>query len=67
MVEDISQLTLVEVSELSTLLKKTLNLPDTPMMAMGGNFMPAQAQSEAEDEPEVREVIIILNNRRVSR
>ncbi|KAJ6648598.1 39S ribosomal protein L12, mitochondrial [Pseudolycoriella hygida] len=31
-VTDISQLNLLEVSELSSLLKKTLNLPDAPMM-----------------------------------
>ncbi|XP_037032138.1 39S ribosomal protein L12, mitochondrial [Bradysia coprophila] len=47
-VTDISQLNLLEVSELSGLLKKTLNLPDAPMMpafAMG-----AVAQTANEDE-----------------
>lgn len=35
LVSDISQLTLLEVSELSSALKQRLNLPDAPMMAMG--------------------------------
>ncbi|KAH3863374.1 39S ribosomal protein L12, mitochondrial-like [Dreissena polymorpha] len=34
-VNDISQLTLLEVSDLNELLKKTLNIADAPMMAMG--------------------------------
>ncbi|XP_054284337.1 39S ribosomal protein L12, mitochondrial-like [Macrosteles quadrilineatus] len=52
LVADISQLTLVEVSELSTALKQRLNLPDAPMMAMGA--MPvgaAQPQEDDEDAP----------------
>lgn len=32
---DISSLTLLECADLSSLLKKQLNLPDAPMMAMG--------------------------------
>lgn len=50
-VTDISQLNLLEVSELSGLLKKTLNLPDAPMMpafAMAGS--PGQAANEDDEE-----------------
>lgn len=46
LVVDISQLTLVEVSELSTALKQRLNLPDAPMMAMGA--MPAGGAAQAQ-------------------
>lgn len=52
-VNEISTLNLLEVSELSKLLKKTLNLPDAPMMmgSFGGNF--ATNKVAAEDEEEV--------------
>lgn len=46
---DISSLNLLEVSELSQLLKKKLNLPDAPMMPMGGFAMPSAAKSEDDD------------------
>ncbi|GFR70467.1 39S ribosomal protein L12, mitochondrial [Elysia marginata] len=49
LVDDISQLTLLEVADLNELLKKTLNIQDAPMMAMGA--MPAAApKAEAEEE-----------------
>nr|CAD7434580.1 unnamed protein product [Timema monikensis] len=52
LVTDISQLNLLEVADLSDALKKRLNLPDTPVMAMG-SFAPAgAAQVSAEDEEE---------------
>lgn len=35
LVTDISQLTLIEVSDLTKALKERLNLPDAPVMAMG--------------------------------
>lgn len=44
LVTDISHLTLLEVSELSTALKQRLNLPDAPMMAMGIAAPAAQSQ-----------------------
>ncbi|XP_076249012.1 mitochondrial ribosomal protein L12 [Calliopsis andreniformis] len=48
----IISLNLIEVAQLSDLLKKRLNLPDAPVMPMGG-FVPA-AQAEEEDvEPQV--------------
>lgn len=50
-VNDIAKLTLLEVSELSALLKKTLNLPDAPVVAYGGG--PAVANVAAEEEEEV--------------
>lgn len=57
-VTDISQLNLLEVSELSGLLKKTLNLPDAPMMpafAMAGG--PAgQAANDDEEEAAPKKV-----------
>ena len=34
-VSDISKLTLIEVADLNELLKKTLNIPDAPVMAFG--------------------------------
>lgn len=40
---DITALNLIEVAELSDLLKKRLNLPDAPIMPMGG-FAAAPAQ-----------------------
>lgn len=48
-VKDISALNLLEVSELSALLKKTLNLPDAPMVAYGGGAPAAQAPAEEEE------------------
>lgn len=50
-VTDISSLTLIEVSDLSELLKKRLNLPDAPVMPMGG-FMPVAAAAPAEEAQE---------------
>lgn len=46
---EISQLNLIEVSELSSLLKTRLNLPDAPMMPAGG-FVQAGAAPAEEDE-----------------
>ncbi|KAL1488624.1 hypothetical protein ABEB36_014427 [Hypothenemus hampei] len=46
---EISQLNLLEVSELSSVLKKRLNLPDAPAFAIGG-FAPQAAQAEEEEE-----------------
>lgn len=48
-VNQIAQLNLLEVSELSALLKKTLNLPDAPMVAYGSG-MAAAAPPEEEEE-----------------
>lgn len=50
-VSQIASLNILEVSELSTLLKKKLNLPDTAMMPMGG-FAAAPAPLAAEDDEE---------------
>lgn len=36
LVQDITGLNLIEVAQLSDVLKKRLNLPDAPVMAMGG-------------------------------
>ncbi|KAK4327706.1 hypothetical protein Pmani_001857 [Petrolisthes manimaculis] len=52
-VNQISQLTLVEVAELNALLKTTLNIPDAPVMAFGAApGGPAAAQEEEEEEQE---------------
>lgn len=48
-VNEIAKLNLLEVSELSALLKKTLNLPDAPVVAYGAGVAPA-AQAAAEEE-----------------
>ncbi|KAF6032619.1 MRPL12 [Bugula neritina] len=47
-VDRISQLTLMEVADLNSCLKKRLNIPDAPMMAMGmpmGNVGQSQVKS----------------------
>jgi large subunit ribosomal protein L7/L12 len=51
-IEDISRLTLLEVSDLNELLKKTLNIPDTPVMGpmSMGAFQPAAAAPAEEEE-----------------
>lgn len=41
---DITALNLIEVAELSDLLKKRLNLPDAPVMPMGGFTAMSQAE-----------------------
>ncbi|XP_053607638.1 large ribosomal subunit protein bL12m [Plodia interpunctella] len=46
LVTDITQLNLLEVSELSQVLKKRLNLPDAPVMPAGGFAIAAPAQEE---------------------
>ncbi|KAJ8892409.1 hypothetical protein PR048_004989 [Dryococelus australis] len=52
LVSDISQLNLLEVSQLSDALKKRLNLPDAPIMAMG-SFAAGAAQAAPEEEEEM--------------
>ncbi|XP_046855771.1 39S ribosomal protein L12, mitochondrial-like [Xenia sp. Carnegie-2017] len=52
-VEQISQLTLVETAELNELLKVKLKIPDAPMMAMGATSMaPSADKIEAAEEQE---------------
>lgn len=53
-VEEISRLTLLEVADLNELLKKTLNIQDAPVMAMGA--APAGAPKKEEEEEEVAPV-----------
>ncbi|XP_031570568.1 39S ribosomal protein L12, mitochondrial-like [Actinia tenebrosa] len=50
-VEDISKLTILEVSELNQLLKTTLKIEDVPMMAMGA-MAPGPAKEGETEEPE---------------
>ncbi|CAG4975633.1 unnamed protein product [Colias eurytheme] len=50
-VTDITNLSLLEVSELSQVLKKRLNLPDAPVMPMGGFAMAAPVAEEEEAAP----------------
>ncbi|KAK7113553.1 large ribosomal subunit protein bL12m-like [Littorina saxatilis] len=45
-VQDISQLSLLEVADLNELLKKTLNIQDAPMMAMGAVAAPKEEEEE---------------------
>ncbi|XP_023242311.1 39S ribosomal protein L12, mitochondrial-like [Centruroides sculpturatus] len=49
--EEISKLTLLEVSQLNSLLKTTLNIPDAPVMAFG-SASAAAAPSPAEEDDE---------------
>ena len=48
-VNDIAKLNLLEVSELSALLKKTLNLPDAPVVSYAAGAAPAAAAAEEEE------------------
>jgi hypothetical protein len=48
LVNEITKLNLIEVGELSDLLKKRLNLPDAPLMPMGG-FSPVPVAAEVID------------------
>ncbi|XP_071107909.1 large ribosomal subunit protein bL12m-like [Haliotis cracherodii] len=54
-VEEISGLTLFEVADLNELLKKTLNISDTPMMALGAAAAPAAREEEEEEVAPKRE------------
>ena len=56
LVNEISQLTLIEVADLNELLKKTLKISDVPMMMpMGGAQVGVAAKSaQEEDAPEVK-------------
>lgn len=47
---EIAQLNLIEVSELSSLLKKRLNLPDAPAFPAGAVLAPSAASADDEDE-----------------
>lgn len=54
-VSEISQLTLLETAQLNELLKKTLNIPDTPMMPMGAMLAatgPATQEGVVEEKQE---------------
>lgn len=54
LVNDIASLTLIEVSDLNELLKKTLNIQDVGMMAMGAvSAAPATPAAQAEEEEAV--------------
>ncbi|CAG9584911.1 unnamed protein product [Danaus chrysippus] len=48
-VSEITNLNLLEVSELSQVLKRRLNLPDAPVMPVGGFAMAAPAAQEEEE------------------
>ncbi|XP_014256791.1 39S ribosomal protein L12, mitochondrial [Cimex lectularius] len=50
LVTDISHLTLLEVTELSTALKQRLNLPDAPVMPVGG-FVAAKVEEDEDVAP----------------
>ncbi|XP_020277508.1 39S ribosomal protein L12, mitochondrial [Pseudomyrmex gracilis] len=55
LVNDITALNLIEVAELSDLLKKRLNLPDAPVMPVGGTFVaPAQLVEEEQIPKKVK-------------
>ncbi|XP_034567991.1 39S ribosomal protein L12, mitochondrial [Notolabrus celidotus] len=55
LVSDIASLTLLEVSDLNELLKKTLNIQDVGMMPMGAAAMPAAQATEEEVAPVKKE------------
>uniref|UniRef100_A0A7N6FBJ5 Large ribosomal subunit protein bL12m n=1 Tax=Anabas testudineus TaxID=64144 RepID=A0A7N6FBJ5_ANATE len=51
LVNDISSLTLLEVSDLNELLKKTLNIQSVGMMPMAASAVPAAQAAEEEEAP----------------
>ncbi|CAK9802719.1 39S ribosomal protein L12, mitochondrial [Anthophora plagiata] len=51
--DQIVTLNLVEAAQLSDILKKRLNLPDAPMMSMGGFVAGSPALQEEEEAPQV--------------
>nr|CAG4649901.1 EOG090X0O3H [Scapholeberis mucronata] len=55
-VNEISQLTLIEVAELNQVLKTTLKIPDAPVMAYGAAPAagPAQPKEEEEEAPKAK-------------
>ncbi|KAJ0001314.1 hypothetical protein NQD34_006334 [Periophthalmus magnuspinnatus] len=58
LVNDIASLTLLEVSDLNELLKKTLNIQDVGMMPMGavaGTVVPAAQAAEEDEAPAKKE------------
>ncbi|KAJ3654603.1 hypothetical protein Zmor_013779 [Zophobas morio] len=59
LVTEISQLNLLEVSELSGALKKRLNLPDAPVMPMGGFAAAAPAEEEEEAPKAVKSIFTV--------
>lgn len=56
LVQQISQMTLLEVAELNECLKKRLNIADTPMM-MAGPAAAAPAPAEEEEEQQVSQKV----------
>lgn len=58
-VNQIATLNLLEVSELSSLLKKKLNLPETAMMPMGNFVQGAAAPAAADEEEEAPKAVKI--------
>ncbi|XP_076275165.1 mitochondrial ribosomal protein L12 [Rhynchophorus ferrugineus] len=57
---EISQLNLIEVSELSSVLKKRLNLPDAPAFPMGGFVAAGPAKSEDDEDAAPKKVKTIF-------
>lgn len=55
LVNDIASLTLLEVSDLNELLKKTLNIQDVGMMPMAASAVPAAQAPEEEAAPAKKE------------
>ncbi|CAK9798085.1 39S ribosomal protein L12, mitochondrial [Anthophora quadrimaculata] len=51
--DQIVTLNLIEAAQLSEVLKKRLNLPDAPIMPMGGFVAAAPAAQEEEEAPQV--------------
>ncbi|XP_022648647.1 39S ribosomal protein L12, mitochondrial-like isoform X2 [Varroa destructor] len=55
-VTEISKLTLIEVADLNELLKKTLNIQETPMMAAVAAGPAVPAAPAEDDEPQVKKM-----------
>ncbi|XP_039200743.1 39S ribosomal protein L12, mitochondrial isoform X2 [Crotalus tigris] len=61
LVQDIANLTLLEISDLNELLKKTLKIQDIGLMPMAGMMPATQSAAPAEEEEEVVEKVEKIN------
>lgn len=61
LVKDISQLTLLEVADLNELLKKTLKIADTPMMAVGAVASATKPKDEESEASEAKQEKVSFN------
>uniref|UniRef100_A0A8D2J9H6 Large ribosomal subunit protein bL12m n=2 Tax=Varanus komodoensis TaxID=61221 RepID=A0A8D2J9H6_VARKO len=61
LVQDIANLTLLEISDLNELLKKTLKIQDMGLMPMTGMMAPAQPAAPPEEEEDIPKKPVKIN------